>query len=235
MDQEPKENEGVVSKRNKRKSPGRSIDGKEHNPEGDGPEKKIKLSKHVMSLHFMQGKRRRDAEDDLEVANNMNSCRKKREIISSSEDNGNLETNKTTKSDEINEIINNEEMSETEEETEDEKDEEKEDEEKEKSEKKGEEDEEKGEGVEGEEEEQDLYKLGILEYRWFLNEYKDALDKVEGKKESRQILKTHFTDLNYLGRKIYSKKSKYLETYNRDIEQFISSIKKNKPINSLRE
>ncbi|SOS80595.1 conserved Plasmodium protein, unknown function [Plasmodium sp. gorilla clade G1] len=70
-------------------------------------------------------------------------------------------------------------------------------------------------------------------HMWIVNEYEEAA-KAYLKKESPQKSKKHVS-LNCLGRKTYNNYNNHVNLYNIEIIKFINSVKRNKPISSLKE
>ncbi|GAW82086.1 hypothetical protein, conserved [Plasmodium gonderi] len=68
---------------------------------------------------------------------------------------------------------------------------------------------------------------------WMLKEYEEEANAFL-KKQLEQKNKNNVS-LNCLGRKSYNNYNTYVNLYNLEIKKFINSVKKNKPINSLRE
>ncbi|ANQ10071.1 Uncharacterized protein PCOAH_00040980 [Plasmodium coatneyi] len=71
------------------------------------------------------------------------------------------------------------------------------------------------------------------EHVWILKEYEEEGNAFL-KKQAAQKNKNNVS-LNCLGRKSYKNYNTYVNLYNIEIKKFINSVRKNKPVNSLRE
>ncbi|KAI4836307.1 hypothetical protein MKS88_004098 [Plasmodium brasilianum] len=71
------------------------------------------------------------------------------------------------------------------------------------------------------------------DHLWILKDYEDQVNAFLKNKSSQK--NKNNVSLNCLGRKTYNNYNNYVNLYNIEIKKFINSVKKNKPIHSLRE
>ncbi|CRG95195.1 conserved Plasmodium protein, unknown function [Plasmodium gallinaceum] len=68
---------------------------------------------------------------------------------------------------------------------------------------------------------------------WILKEFEESGNEYLRNKLSQK--NKNNVSLNCMGRKSYNNYNNYVNLYNIEIQKFITSVKKNKPINSLRD
>ncbi|VWU50683.1 conserved protein, unknown function [Hepatocystis sp. ex Piliocolobus tephrosceles] len=68
---------------------------------------------------------------------------------------------------------------------------------------------------------------------WILQEFEEQVNAFFKNKNSSK--NKNYVSLTYMGRRSYKNHSPHINLYNIEIKKFINSIKRNKPVKSLRE